>query len=490
MKVLVSFEVFLCFCKFSNCDIFEKFNLNLNENSALINAVNEIVTRSFPKNISVSTTNLITPDKTSTRELSDFKEKLLMTRSRSFDTMFRQDSSQRLSAVPGRKKRSCVFLISNFAQFLEIYEKIKPEVFKIDGIYLLALINGEIKEIEAMFKLLWKYQIHNVAAIYEVTSEVIHLKTFMPFNSEKCDDTTPIVVNKYIKGSFVNSVENLFTRKITNLHNCSVRVSISNNFQPNVLAHLLPNGSYDLSGRDIMLINALSKSLNFYANYTFIGHGGYFLQNGSAKGPLKSLLTGEADFSVSNWWMKTTRLELIESSSAYFSDQVAFIVPPGNEFSSFEKLAYPFKFSLWALIFLYFLVGVVVIFIVGLRSTPVRFFVFGTNVNYPYLNMIIAFIGGTQHKLPKRNFARFLLMIFLMYSIVMRTLYQGAYYRLLQTNKRHKEVQTIDEMIEKDFTFYIDSGWEETFDGSDAISKRFERKKLNFYVIDFWSFIL
>jgi hypothetical protein len=98
--------------------------------------------------------------------------------------------------------------------------------------------------------------------------------------------------------------------------------------------------------------------------------------------------------------------------------------------------------------------------------------VFGTGVRTPCLNLFIAFIGGAQKKLPGRNFARFLLMIFLMYSLVIRTLYQASFYELLRSNKRHEEVQSIDEMIEKDFKFYVGIGNEDFLQKTEAIKNR------------------
>lgn len=72
--------------------------------------------------------------------------------------------------------------------------------------------------------------------------------------------------------------------------------------------------------------------------------------------------------------------------------------------------------------------------------------------------MFTAFIGGTQRPLPKRNFARFLLMMFLIFSLVIRTVYQGAFYQLLKSNKRHKGVQSMDEIVKSDFQFFIIAG--------------------------------
>jgi hypothetical protein len=118
------------------------------------------------------------------------------------------------------------------------------------------------------------------------------------------------------------------------------------------------------------------------------------------------------------------------------------------------------------------LTGFLVIFIVSRRSKIVQNFVYGRNVKDPTLNLFIGFIGGSQTVLPGRNFARFLLMSFLMYLLVIRTLYQGSYFKLLQSENKHKSVQSIEEMIEKNFTFYVSVGNFEFFKDTEWLKNR------------------
>lgn len=56
-------------------------------------------------------------------------------------------------------------------------------------------------------------------------------------------------------------------------------------------------------------------------------------------------------------------------------------------------------------------------------------------------------------KLPGRNFARFILMVFILFSLVMRTAYQGKQFEFLQKEMKKKNVQTIDELMLRNYTF-------------------------------------
>lgn len=221
------------------------------------------------------------------------------------------------------------------------------------------------------------------------------------------------------------------------------------------------------------MIDTLSKAINFKINYTFIGDVGYIFDNGSGQGPLKALMDNKADFSVSGWYIKQNRLKFFEPTSTYISGEIKFVIPPAGQLGTFEKLVFPFTPPSWILVSSCFSIALLLIFTIKRRSYSVQSFVFGTGVRRNYMNLYIGCIGGTQQILPKRNFARFLLMVFLMYSLVIRTLYQGSYYQLVQSSKQYGEVKSIDEMVQKGFTFYIALGIVDLFQGHQALSKRF-----------------
>jgi hypothetical protein len=102
----------------------------------------------------------------------------------------------------------------------------------------------------------------------------------------------------------------------------------------------------------------------------------------------------------------------------------------------------------------------------------VQSFVFGSYTTSPTFNMLGGCITGTQHYIPQRNFARYLLMMFMFYSFIIRTLYQGSYFELLQSNPKHEEAKSISEMIEKDFRFYTTPAYMDLTDASALIKPR------------------
>lgn len=459
MKLLECVLIFGAFliCSEGKTEITKNILKPSKSNSNLVESVNkitnEILTREYVN------TNIVTPEHPSFAA-SDFKNGLL---SKSFETaraLFRHDQSPNITASRLRRKHNNMFLIKTFDDFSKIYMKLSRNIFQFNGFYVVVLVNGEIPEIEQILELMWKIQVYNVVVMFEEENDTVLVKTFRPFNSGNCFHTTPVLINTFKNGRFINGIENIFPQKMNNLHKCPMRVAVANNVRPEVFVKQLPDGSNQCSGRSIELIESVAETLNFEVNYTYIGPEGFLYENGTAEGPLKAVLDGKADFTISNWWLKEKRLKFLDASLSYISSPLHFVVPPEKDYTALEKLAVPFNHNVWIPIITLKISMFLIILILKLFPSPQKI-LFGTDVRHPYMNMIIGFLGGSQHTLPRRNFTRFLLMTFLLYSLVVRTVYQGLYYQFLQSNRHHKGIESIKQMIEENFTFYIFNGGED-----------------------------
>lgn len=71
------------------------------------------------------------------------------------------------------------------------------------------------------------------------------------------------------------------------------------------------------------------------------------------------------------------------------------------------------------------------------------------------MNVAGSLYGISQKVLPGKNFSRFLLMLFLMFCLIIRTAWQGKMFELMQKDMTKREIQSIEELIEKNFTFYM-----------------------------------
>lgn len=383
----------------------------------------------------------------------------------------RFEMTDNLSYTPTRPKRCNIFFIETFDDFLKSFHRIKPAVFDFFSNFIFV-ITGKPEKIERMFENLWANQIVNVNVLYNTDEDSVRIETYYPFKTAKCAVNVRAIVDEFKDGRFLRNKKNLFKDKLLNLHRCPIRVATSNNSVPYIFADKLENGSYALRGRDIEIVKTLGQYLNFVIDWVFVGPEGVLLENGTATGPFKMLLTKKADLIIADYWLKVNRLQFVDYTTPYISQQIAFIIPPGSELSSFEKFMRPLDSYVWFLLIVFTGCGFLVIYVVGRSSPKLQDFVFGTNIRKPYMNMLVAIFGGSQHILPHRNFARSLLMMFLMFCMVMRTLYTGSLYRFLQSKVYNKEAQSIDDMIERDYKFYTVPSILDLLQGQSRISKR------------------
>lgn len=403
--------------------------------------------------------------------LNDFKSHLLK---RAFHTKafsIQQEDVENIPARTRHQKRSVLVLIEKSNDFEEIYSKMEAQI--LNGHCIIVCLNKlSTLELEKIFKCLWKNQVYNVATVTRDNQE-LKLHTFMPFSKFSCGSTKPTFVNSYRDGKFLYEARGLFPEKMKNLHGCPIRVSVSNESKPFVSVTYFPNGTQTLKGSEITNLEALADTLNFELNYTGIGGEQFMYNNGSLKsGSLKYMHDDLADMSAAQWWLSFPRLQYFDSTISYYSESAVFSIPPGHELSSVQKLVYPFSLTVWILIVLVFLIGYLVIKFVNSKEQNVQTLVYGENVRHPVLNLVVGFMGGSQTKIPQNSFARQLLMIFLLYSLVIRTLYLGSFVQFLSLSIRHQEVQSIDEMIDQKFTFYFEEGYSQFFKIPDAMVTR------------------
>lgn len=389
----------------------------------------------------------------------------------------RIETSSKIHNFKKRQRNFSIFLLNSLETFEIIHSKILPNRFKLDGYFVFVYLEGPFEGHHRVFEMMWEIGCSNVISIFDGERGDVEVQTFMPFQEGKCFDTSPLVINKFKDGRF--SFAEFFPQKLFNLHRCPVRVSTANNAEPFIFAESNKNGSTRLSGRDIDLVAALSEALNFQINFTYHGVEGYFYENGSAKGTLQQLLNGNADLAVADLWLKSNRLPYFSSTESYIAEHLVFLISSGDEYRSFEKFILPFSGGTWFMVIACFLTAMTIIFVINLQSRCCQKFVFGSGVRYPYLNVLIGFVGGTQRPLPKTNFARFLLMSFLLYSLVMRTVYQGSYYQLLRSHQHRAEPQTIDEMVERDFTFYIFDYIADMYSGTEKVMSRYAKVQVS-----------
>ncbi|XP_070496146.1 glutamate receptor ionotropic, NMDA 1-like [Chironomus tepperi] len=322
------------------------------------------------------------------------------------------------------------------------------------GLHLVILLDGSFEDVHEIFTNFWSKTIFNVMALMNNNGTL--LLSFEPFsNPQKCGDTSPKVINHFENGKFSKNL--LLKRTFDNMNRCRINVTT---FSDGVAIMKVPisNGSFILRGYEIRMINTISKMLNFTLNLKFregFQQWGIVYENGSATRSFSELKDGTTDILLGNLYLKESRFRYFDNSDTYMNYPIFFVLSPEEKLSSFEKLLSPLQTSVWMMVLLTICIGMVVIVTLNTKLKFLRKFVYGEGVHHPVTNLFAVFIGAPQSVLPQRNFSRFILMKFMILSLVIRSVYQGSLYKFLQSDGRHKEPQSIDELIEKGYTFLI-----------------------------------
>lgn len=316
-----------------------------------------------------------------------------------------------------RKRRFAITVIGHYEDYLK-FSNILDETFLLHGHFIVAMIDGKFKDVEKIFAKARQSNIMNINIAYE-TDGITSIETYRPFTVNSCNDTTSVVLNKFIDGKFINDEGDFFTIKHNNLCGCPVLVATSNGSEPFVIVKYLDDGSVQLGGRDIKLIEQIAEKLNFTVVYSHIENDGFLHENGTAGGIMKRLLDNETEMIIADFWLKSNRLKVFKALTSYSCENVVFVVPVGTELESYEKIMIPLSQTTWLFLCGTIMCGVIVIKIIKRYPTEIRRFVFGSHVESPFFNLLVNLIGGVQPRLPRRNFARFILINFVLFTLVM-----------------------------------------------------------------------
>lgn len=380
--------------------------------------------------------------------------------SSSFDVKVQIETFNEMKKLPERRRNSIIFL-ENFNSFLSLTAVLTDETFSFDGFFLIVCKEASASNANEMFRILWEKYIYNVdLLVYNETS--VTLLTFMPFTNESCFDTKAKLINVFDVDKLKWTKETIFPRKLDNLYYCPIRIG-TYEYANAVFPTKLENGSIQLQGSDIELLNGLSDTLKFRAEIHFVSETagwGELYDNGSASGAHKLLLENETDATIGWGFLTYWKSFYISSTEEYFMVPLGFVIPSGREIEPIEKLLIPFTPTVWICILIVMFTAVLIVTFVVYRAKLWRDFIIGRDVKDPFMGILVALFGGSSNALPRRNFPRYLLMMFLLYCLVMRTLYQSGLFKFMQSNKKGSDVSSINEMIQEKYTIYSYAAYE------------------------------
>lgn len=353
------------------------------------------------------------------------------------------------------RRRNVLVFVESYEEVVRVQRIMSDQMFNFDGFYTIVCSTMSARQVDEMFRSFWTKFVYNVNLL-STHAGLVSLQTFIPFDHDKCSDTSSRVINTFRPMTLRWDSNVFFSRKLTNLHGCPIRITTFE-FPPAVIASRMENGTIKLEGSDVEIINGLADALNFRVDLNFMpnfGDWGVFYDNGSATGAYRLLLANKSDIMIGWVYVSYAKSFHLANTEPYFMIPLGFIIPPGTAFSTLEKLLIPYETAVWITLLVLLAVAVCVILIVKRRAKKLRNFVVGREVASPFTELLVALFGGSSHALPRQQFPRYLLMMFLLFCLVMRTVYQGGLFKFMQSDQKGREVSSIDEMINDGFEIY------------------------------------
>ncbi len=455
----------------------QAFEINDGKNAGLINASREIITRFYAtKSNDLNFVEAYSTEK-SMRNSKDIIDGIMAQTDGEISIIIeRYDLIKKLNY----KRTHNIFFVDNAESFRKILAIMNTQTFFYQGYYLVVLTTNSknrLQEIKKIFKLCWKNKLTRVSLLVgdsKDNSKAL-LYTYFPFKGGFCGNTDPIIISRFAKNKF--SHYDFIPPKTRNYQGCLVRFA----------AKLVPpfftlskdsNGKFIFGGVEGKLLKYIADYLNFTVVpklLKFHDEWGLVSKDGTKLDVLKWLLNDEADisYSVPLNYQAYEKYE-IKPSRVFDVFNLLWVIPPGRHYTSFEKLFQPFDLFVWICFLLIFLAAIIAVFILKGRPKIVRNFILGRDVRTPILNLIGLSLGVTAFKVPGRNFARTLLMIYILYMLVLRTAYQGALFKSLQMDLHQPAPKSISEMIDKDFKFHLHNGLAPQANMIGELNERYE----------------
>ena len=271
-----------------------------------------------------------------------------------------------------------------------------------------------------------------------VKNDQISLHSMTMFTEKQCGGEELVEINQFSSLERKWTTEKFFMPRIDDFHGCELRIKFYPFHEaglPFVRLVQEEDGTETAEGAIVDMVEALSTHLNFTFTHTNGWHYDIFI---------------EAD-----------SLVYFGNSNSHSSDPIYItsdicVVPPGEFYTSWEKVLLPFDWETWMWLGITFAVAFLVILLIKVsKSTSLYDLVIGYNVATPSLNVIAIFMGIGQILLPQRIVTRFLFINFVLFSLIMRTAYQGKYFEFLTSDMRRKPIQTLQELKDNNFTVIV-----------------------------------
>ncbi|XP_061397722.1 uncharacterized protein LOC133333421 [Musca vetustissima] len=274
-----------------------------------------------------------------------------------------------------------------------------------------------------------------------------------PFSEFHCMANVPVVNNTFVSGRWNHT--KFYISKASNLHGCPL---VCATWEDMPYFEVLPNTTMAsktrFKGLEGRMLNYLAERMNFTVAIRWMNDEEINRTLYDERGMLDELFSNGTDFVIGAFHDKPSSFhDSFTPSTNYFLSSFYFVVSARTEhYDPFVKLLLPFKTEIWFILIGMLVLGNAILYAITQVDRQIKYLVLGRRQQQPLYNMVIISLGGPIARDPKVPFSRFLLMVWLLASFVLRSIYQGLMYHFLRHDVHKSPPKTIEELRVQNYT--------------------------------------
>nr|XP_016946098.1 uncharacterized protein LOC108021806 [Drosophila suzukii]XP_036677205.1 uncharacterized protein LOC108021806 [Drosophila suzukii] len=348
---------------------------------------------------------------------------------------------------------------------LEMYLNQPGSSYKRNGYFVVVYTGLEeqpMESVKIMFRRLLNMYVLNVNVFLQ-RDGTVQLYTYYPYGPHRCQSSLPVYYTAFqdlpAPATGYGLTKPLFPSKLVNLYGCEL-VAVTFEHQPYVIIEDDPKipGGRIMRGIEGMIFRSLAERMNFTIKMVERKDKdrGEILPDGNYTGILKMMVDGEANMTFVCFLYNKARSDLMLPSISYTSFPIVLLIPSGGSMTPMQRLTRPFRYIIWSCILVSLILAFLLMALLRIAAVPVlRNLVLGRHNTYPYLGMVSSLLGGLALYNPRRNFARYLLILWLLQTLVLRAAYTGQLYLLLQDVEVRSPLKTLGEVMAQNYEFHM-----------------------------------
>ncbi|KFB41835.1 AGAP013154-PA-like protein [Anopheles sinensis] len=347
--------------------------------------------------------------------------------------------------------------------------------------YFLLLVysssyDASVAKVQYILERLWDFRVHNVLLALESSSNVrddeangIDLVSYTPYGPGCCGCARPYIVDRCIDGRLSNGTAALFDRFERNLYGCQLRIAA---FERPPFMKFSNDTPPKLSGIEGDLIELLAQKLNFTVAIVEPPDGhvwGRIYPNGTTNGAMKLLMEGRVHLTLGRYFPYPRLLANTTQSHSYYIADLVLAVPEALvPVTPLEQLLKPFRWKIWLMLALELVLGFGALFVLTCVIPPA--FHYPRRIALDYWR---TFLGESLPILPRVARTRFMLMLWILHTMLLRECYKGALVGFLTEPTPLNDIHSIDALLDAGYRFAMtETVYHKVFHESSKIDHR------------------